>query len=257
MDLIGENGSSFWTNGPRPGAFYDPPGGIKCASSGPAKRTLNPIVTGTSTLGLKFNGGVVIAADMLGSYGSLARFRNISRVSKVNDNTVISGAGDYADFQYLTEILEQKIIDDECLNDGHSFTPKALFSWLTRVMYNRRTNFNPLWNAFVLGGFHNGESFLGIVDKIGVAYESPHVASGFGAYVALPLLREAYEKNNSMTEQEARAVMERCLKVLFYRDARSFNRYEIAVVTEKGVTIDPPASSQTNWDIAPMVEGYE
>ncbi|XP_063952441.1 proteasome subunit beta type-4-like [Lytechinus pictus] len=257
MDFSSGIQTSFWTNGPRPGAFYDPPGGMKTTSSIPAKHTLNPMVTGTSTLGLKFNGGVILAADMLGSYGSLARFRNISRVSKVNDSTVLTGAGDYADFQYVKEVLEQKIINDECLNDGHSFTPKALFSWLTRVMYNRRSKFNPLWNVMILGGFQNGESFLGYVDKIGVAYESPHVACGYGAYIALPMMRDAYEKNSNMTEQEARAVIERCLKVLFYRDARSFNKYEIAVVTDKGVTIDPPASSQTNWDIAPMVEGYE
>lgn len=43
----------------------------------------NPMVTGTSVLGVKFTGGVIIAADMLGSYGSLARFRNISRLMKV------------------------------------------------------------------------------------------------------------------------------------------------------------------------------
>lgn len=41
------------------------------------------MVTGTSVLGVKFTGGVIIAADMLGSYGSLARFRNISRLMKV------------------------------------------------------------------------------------------------------------------------------------------------------------------------------
>ena len=44
----------------------------------------NPMVTGTSVLGVKFTGGVVIAADMLGSYGSLARFRNVSRLMKVS-----------------------------------------------------------------------------------------------------------------------------------------------------------------------------
>lgn len=41
------------------------------------------MVTGTSVLGVKFTGGVILAADMLGSYGSLARFRNISRLMKV------------------------------------------------------------------------------------------------------------------------------------------------------------------------------
>lgn len=49
------------------------------------------MVTGTSVLGVKFNGGVIIAADMLGSYGSLARFRNISRLMKVTQRPHVGG----------------------------------------------------------------------------------------------------------------------------------------------------------------------
>lgn len=67
------------------------------------------MVTGTSVLGLKFEGGVMIAADTLGSYGSLARFRNLSRIMKVNDSTVLGASGDYADFQYLKQVLEQMV----------------------------------------------------------------------------------------------------------------------------------------------------
>ena len=67
------------------------------------------MVTGTSVLGLKFDGGVVLAADLLGSYGSLARYRNCSRILKVNDCTVMGAGGDYADYQYLKSIVEQKV----------------------------------------------------------------------------------------------------------------------------------------------------
>lgn len=48
-------------------------------------------------------------------------------------------------------------IDEECLNDGFQFTPKGLFSWITRVLYYRRSQFNPLWNVFVVGGLQDGE----------------------------------------------------------------------------------------------------
>ena len=47
--------------------------------------------------------------QFLGSYGSLARFREVSRLMFVGRNTVIGGSGDYADFQYLTSELEQKV----------------------------------------------------------------------------------------------------------------------------------------------------
>ena len=68
-----------------------------------------PITTGTSVLGIKFDGGIVIAADKLGSYGSLARFKNLSRLLKINDTTVIGAGGDYADFQHLSDIINQKV----------------------------------------------------------------------------------------------------------------------------------------------------
>nr|ACI67336.1 Proteasome subunit beta type-4 precursor [Salmo salar]ADM16064.1 Proteasome subunit beta type-4 precursor [Salmo salar] len=214
---------NFWENGPKPGQFYSFPGSSLTPGCGPIKHTLNPMVTGTSVLGVKFTGGVIIAADMLGSYGSLARFRNISRLMKVNDSTILGASGDYADYQYMKQIIEQMVIDEELL----------------------------------IGGFYNDESFLGYVDKLGVAYEAPTVATGFGAYLAQPLMREVVENKVEITKDEARALIERCLKVLYYRDARSYNRHEIAIVTKEGVGIVGPMSCETNWEIAHMVSGFE
>jgi len=67
------------------------------------------MVTGTSVLGVKFDGGVIIAADTLGSYGSLARYRTVSRLLRVNDTTVLGSGGDYADFQFIKSIIEQRV----------------------------------------------------------------------------------------------------------------------------------------------------
>ncbi|KAK3728473.1 hypothetical protein QZH41_002335 [Actinostola sp. cb2023] len=203
-------------------------------------------------------GGVMFILNPLKercSYGSLARFRAVSRLMKANGNTVIGASGDYADFQYMKAVLEQKIIDDACLDDGHGYTPQSIFSWLTRVMYFRRTKFNPLWNQVIVGGFYKGESFLGYIDKIGIAYQSDTVATGFGAYLAQPMLRDAFEKNPNLTQEQARNVIIECLKVLFYRDARSLNKFEIAIITKDGTVIEEPQSAETNWDIAPMVNG--
>jgi len=222
------------------------------------KRTHQPTVTGTSVIGVKFDEGVMIAADTLGSYGSMARFRNISRVMKVNDETVLGAAGDYADYQYLKSELEQMMIDEEILDDGISMPPAAVHTWLTRILYYRRSRFNPLWNTVIVGGFHDGMPYLGSVDKIGIAFEAPSVACGFGGYLAQPLLRKALEENNSVvTADKAREIVENCLKVLYYRDARSYNRYEVAIVTQDGVTIEKPKSAAADWSIAHLVKGFE
>ncbi|XP_055440279.1 proteasome subunit beta type-4 isoform X2 [Bubalus kerabau] len=215
MEALLESRSGLWAGGPAPGQFYripsTPGSSVDPASAlygGPITRTQNPMVTGTSVLGLKFEGGVVIAADMLGSYGSLARFRNISRIMRVNNSTMLGASGDYADFQYLKQVLGQMV-------------------------------------------------FLGYVDMLGVAYEAPSLATGYGAYLAQPLLREVLEKQPVLSQTEARELVERCMRVLYYRDARSYNRFQIATVTEKGVEIEGPLSAETNWDIAHMISGFE
>ncbi|XP_014118286.1 PREDICTED: proteasome subunit beta type-4 [Pseudopodoces humilis] len=92
---------------------------------------------------------------------------------------------------------------------------------------------------------------------LGVAYEAPSLATGFGAYLAQPLLRAALERDRLPSREEARELLERCLRVLYYRDARSFNRYEVAVVTEKGVELEGPLTLEANWDIAHAVSGFE
>ena len=110
----------------------------------------------------------MVACDTLGSYGSMARFPDLNRILKVDiwnlevltslsgqrhhnsgswwrlrrfpihrfvclsrcDGTSISlAAGD---------VIKQKQIDEDCKDDGFTMKPKALHSWLTRVMYNRR-----------------------------------------------------------------------------------------------------------------------
>jgi 20S proteasome subunit beta 7 len=70
---------------------------------------------------------------------------------------------------------------------------------------------------------------------LGTTYTSPTLATGFGSAFAQPLLREAYEERvekgkrgeaegELMTREEAEKVLDECMKVLFYRDARSLNK---------------------------------
>jgi 20S proteasome subunit beta 7 len=223
------------------------------------KHTVNPTVTGSSVLGIKFDGGVMIACDTLGSYGSMARFPNISRMLRVNDTTVMGSGGDYADFQFIKSVIEQRVISDLCAGDGFQYSPLSLHSWLTRVHYNRRSKFDPLWNVTIVGGMENGEPYLGFVDKLGMAYQDTSLACGYGAYIAQPLMREAMEKaGRALTEQEAKELIHRCMTVLYYRDARSWNNYELAIVTKDRVAeIGKPLKVTGDWSIADQVKGYE
>lgn len=168
----------------------------------------SPITTGTSVVGIRFDNGVMIAADNLVSYGSLARYQDVQRVFKVNEKTIIGAGGDFADFQSLKRSIDQKMIEDTCHEDSIEMKPKSLYNWLTRVFYNRRSRFNPLWLEMVVGGLDNeGVPFLGHVDLRGRAYEDDVVATGFGKHLALPLVREQLVEGKKLTQQQASEVV--------------------------------------------------
>jgi 20S proteasome subunit beta 7 len=111
-------------------------------------------------------------------------------------------------------------------------------------MYQRRNKMNPLWNNLLVGGFKDGKAFLGSVDYIGTAYEDDFLATGFGSYLAIPILRKKWRPD--MEEGEARELMEECLRVLFYRDCRALNKIRIAKATADGTLISKWLDGEKN-----------
>lgn len=180
---------------------------------------------------------------LIGSYGSLARFKDIQRLHSVGNYTVVGAGGDLADFQYIQNMLDSLIVDEITSQDDHTLSPSEIHEYLANVMYGRRSKMDPLWNALLVGGFKDGEKyllsifsarfhqpnyrvrFLAFVDLLGTTYKASTLATGYGAHIAQPLLRKAVEgRENTLTEEEALEILETSMKVLFYRDARSLNK---------------------------------
>ena len=57
-------------------------------------------------------------------------------------------------------------VTDAMWDDGNNLGPLDIHNFLTRVMYNRRNKFDPLWNSLILGGVKNGVKYLGSVSAI-------------------------------------------------------------------------------------------
>merc|ERR1712130_429334 len=170
----------------------------------------------------------MMMADTLCSYGKLARYKDVQRIEKVNDYCMVGGTGEFSDFQYLMQMLNERTMDDFNADDGITKSAREYHAYLGTLMYCRRSRFNPLWNQVVVAGYKDGESFLGFVDLLGTSYEEKMIATGYGAYLSIPLMRKAFEGKDSLTEQEARALLIKCMTVLFYRHCKTINRFHIA-----------------------------
>lgn len=224
----------------------------------PKKHTLRPMVTGTSVLGIVYDGGVMLAADTRLSYGGLAKHNGVSRMFNVpGSKTVLAASGEFSDYQEIQHILTQKALEDtqtanvliDSLYADHSksLTASSIWSYLRYLFYQKRNKFNPYWNEVLVAGTDEvGKPFLGQVDKIGTTLQENFLATGFGAYLAIPILREKWRPD--LDEGEAVAILEDCLKVLFYRDCRAGALVQLAKSTADSCTISDPYQLETQWN---------
>jgi len=215
-------------------------------SADPQQHTLQPIVTGATVIGLKYNGGVLLACDTLASYGSQARYKDVCRMKKVGDFTLIGASGEYSDFQYIGKLLDELDNEDYLFEDGCKMGPHEYSSYIGRVMYNRRSKFNPLYNQFVVvGKKKDGPTQLSFVDHQGTFFEEDYIATGFGSYLAMPILRNEWKADLSL--DEAKALVVKCLQVCFYRDCRAYNKIQIGTCDGESVTISEPFAMEHFW----------
>jgi len=62
------------------------------------------------------------------------------RVLWINKEVQVIGAGgELSDFQYIMTLLEELMKEDFCLDDDIEMSPREVFAYLNRVIYNRRT----------------------------------------------------------------------------------------------------------------------
>lgn len=229
----------------------------------PKMHTQQPMITGTSVIAIKYNDGIVMAADHMGSYGSLMKLDDLQRIIPVGNSSVCGISGDISDFQYIERLLDDLQIEDGYDMEDDNLKANHLGEYLTNVMYNRRSKMNPLWNAIIVAGFDDkGEIYMKHVDLLGVSYSSPTLATGFGNHLAIPLLRKKVDSEEDvakLSKEEAIQTVKDCMKVLFYRDARSWNKYSLCIIEKstKSINIEKDVAVEgMKWDFARHITGY-
>jgi 20S proteasome subunit beta 7 len=143
--------------------------------------------------------------------------------------------------QYLDRLLNSLDIEEAYSSSGHNLNAKNLHTYLSKVFYKRRSDFNPLWNQVLVAGLDDDKKpFLASADLLGTTFSAPSLATGFGAHLAQPLLRKVAPDEiaaSKLSKEQALAAVKESMKVLFYRDARSLDKYSIAIVTAEGIDL--------------------
>ena len=101
---------------------------------------------------------------------------------------------------------------------------------------------------------------MSTVDQDKFAALRNSLATGFGSVIAQPIMRKYApdeESVKNLSRDEAVKVVRECMKVLFYRDARSLDTYSIAIVTKDGVELhESEKLEDQSWAFADRIKGY-
>ena len=201
------------------------------------------------------------------SYGSLARFTDVKRLRPFANSSVVGFSGDVSDMQYIDRHLTDLALDEAYADTSPDASARPRLSaanlhrYLAKLLYRRRSKFDPLWNHLLVAGLDDdARPFLAAADLLGTTYSAPSLATGFGAMLAQPIMRARVpdeEAARGLSRDDAVQIVKDCLKVLYYRDARSMDRYSIAVVTKDGVDLrtDEQLEKQS-WAFAERIRGY-
>ena len=166
-----------------------------------------------------------------------------------------------SDMQYIDRLLNSLDIRENYASPGHTLNAKNVHTYLSKILYKRRSEFNPLWNHILVAGLdEDNKPFLSSADLLGTTFSSPTLATGFGAHLAQPLLRKLVPDESvveSISAEQAVKALKECMRVLFYRDARSMDEYSIAVVTKSGVELKENEKLESqSWAFAEDIKGY-
>jgi proteasome beta subunit len=182
---------------------------------------------GTTTVGLIFKDGVVLATDKRATMGYFIASKNAKKVYQIADRIGMTTAGGVGDAQQLVRVMTV-----ECnlynMRRGKSMTVGAASTLLSNILNNNR--YFPFYVQLLVGGMDETGPHLFSVDAMGGATkEDDVVATGSGSPTAYGILEDRYKPG--MNEEDAVSLGVRAVRAAMKRDVATGEGVSAVVIT--------------------------
>ena len=186
---------------------------------------------GATTIGLVFDGGVILASEKRVTYGSMIMSKLGKKVFKITDNIGAACAGLVSDMQILTREVEAqaKLFT---LDAKRPMAVKAAAKVMSNVLFNRRML--PLIIQTIVGGIDDDGPAVYVLDVLGSLLPDNYAAVGSGAQMATGVLEQGYSEK--MSESDAKNLVLKAMKSAIRRDVMSGNGVDLLIITKDGIT---------------------
>ena len=181
--------------------------------------------TGTTIVGVVFDGGVVLGADTRATSGDTVADKKCQKIHYMAPNIHCCGAGTAADTEMLTLAISSELSLLRMESGKQTRVIQALTA-LKRKLYRYQGHIGA---ALVLGGVDVEGPFLATVAPHGSTDRLPFVAMGSGSIAAMAVLESQYK--DGMDAEAAKSVVRNAITAGIMNDPYSGSQVDMSIIT--------------------------
>lgn len=186
---------------------------------------MDAIKTGTSTVGITFDGGVVVGADHRATMGNFIANKNVKKLFKISGRVALTTAGLVGHAQSLARMLSAELALYELKRDA-PMTVKGAATLTANILVGR-----PHYVQLLIVGVDESGASVYSIDSAGGSIPDLYCATGSGSPFMYGVLEDQFSKG--MKKEEAISLAAKALLASAQRDSASGNGMDLAVITMK------------------------
>ncbi|MCG2863119.1 MAG: proteasome subunit beta [Vulcanisaeta sp.] len=193
---------------------------------------ISRLMTGTTTVGIVVNDGVVLATDRRVTAGYyIAHRRRGVKIWKIDNHVAATMSGAVADLQKVLDSLTAVAIQHK-IETGKPISIRALANYASLIVFSSRPFIYLV--HMILGGWDPDEGpVIYMLDFFGtLTRETEFMATGSGSPTAFGVLQDGYRKDMGIEDAIKLAV--RAVRSAIYHDPGSGEGIDVVVITKDG-----------------------
>ena len=191
--------------------------------------TTSAIKTGTSTVGITYDGGVVVGADHRATMGHFIANKSVQKLFRISDNIALTTAGLVGHAQSLSRVLAAELKLFELKRDT-PMTVRGAATFTANILSGR-----PHYVQLLIVGVDSSGPSVYSIDSAGGSIPDTYCATGSGSPYMYGVLEDQFKTD--MSKDQALLLAAKSLLASAQRDAASGNGMDLAFITnENGFT---------------------
>mmetsp|Transcript_28127 Transcript_28127/g.64369 ORF Transcript_28127/g.64369 Transcript_28127/m.64369 type:complete len:202 (-) Transcript_28127:80-685(-) len=187
-----------------------------------------------SVFALRYDGGVIIAADQANARSILVYQNNLDKIIPLSSHTMMGMSGPNSDLVNFSDFIRANVKLYELMNNGATLTTDAQANFVRGTLATALRK-GPYQVNLLLGGFDVADKKAGLyyMDYMASMHPVNFGVQGYASNFCLSIFDRDWKEG--LTQEEGVKIVEKCINELQTRFLVAQPNFIIKVVDEKGV----------------------